>query len=164
MAIPGCQLYYILNELQSRIAGFTHDPDLEAWIYKFLTWILAWRSWGIVAMKSLGPSKVVCTFNARRLRQGNLWVQGQSETKQVPDSGMVVHTFCWRLMQRHWKKEDSLFFIAFIYLPAHLLESTSREDQMKQVALRDWATTRFLGFHFTVDHCLFSWTTDCMPW
>jgi hypothetical protein len=44
MAIPGCQLDYIWNELQSRIGRLTCDPDLEAGRYKFLTWILAWRS------------------------------------------------------------------------------------------------------------------------
>ena len=44
MAIPGCQLDYIWNELQSRIGRVTCDPDLEAWRHKFLTWILAWRS------------------------------------------------------------------------------------------------------------------------
>jgi hypothetical protein len=59
----GCQLDYIWNELQSRIGRLISDPNLEARRYKFLTWILAWRSWGIVAMNS-------------RLRQGDLWVQG----------------------------------------------------------------------------------------
>jgi hypothetical protein len=44
MAGPGCQLDSIWNELQSRIGGLTCDPDLEAGRYKFLTWILAWRS------------------------------------------------------------------------------------------------------------------------
>jgi hypothetical protein len=44
MAIPGCQLDSIWNELQSRIGGLTCDPDLEAGRYKFLTWIFAWRS------------------------------------------------------------------------------------------------------------------------
>ena len=29
MAIPGCQLDYIWNELQSRNEGHTCDPDLE---------------------------------------------------------------------------------------------------------------------------------------
>jgi hypothetical protein len=43
MAIPGCQLDYIWNELQSRIGRLTCDPDLEAGTHKFLTWILAWR-------------------------------------------------------------------------------------------------------------------------
>jgi hypothetical protein len=64
VAIPGCQLDYIWNKLQSKIGRLTCDPNLEAGRYKFLTWILAWRSWGIVAM------------NPRRLRQGDLWVQG----------------------------------------------------------------------------------------
>jgi hypothetical protein len=38
MAIPGCQLDYIWNELQPRIGGLTCDPDLEAGRYKFLTY------------------------------------------------------------------------------------------------------------------------------
>jgi hypothetical protein len=54
---------------------------------------LAWRYWGIVAMKSLGPGKVVHAFNPRRLRQGDLWVQGQPGAKQVPDPELVIHTF-----------------------------------------------------------------------
>jgi hypothetical protein len=59
VAIPGYQLDYIRNELQTRIGGLTCDPGLEAGRHKFLTWILAWRSWGIVAMKILGPVKVM---------------------------------------------------------------------------------------------------------
>jgi hypothetical protein len=43
VAILGCQFDYIWSELQSRIAGLTYDPDLEAGRHKFLTWILAWR-------------------------------------------------------------------------------------------------------------------------
>ena len=102
MAVPGCQLDYMWNELQFRIEGYTCDPDLEAGRYKFLIWILAWRSWGIVAMKSLGPRKVVHAFNPRELRQGDLQVPGQPRTKQVPDPGVVAYsfnlgyTFCWR--------------------------------------------------------------------
>ena len=37
VAIPGCQLDYIWNELQPRIGRLTWDPDLEAGRYKFLT-------------------------------------------------------------------------------------------------------------------------------
>jgi hypothetical protein len=81
IAIPGYQLDYIRNEQQSRIGGLTCDADLEAGRHKFLAWILAWRSWGIVAMKSLGQGKIVHTFIPRRLRQGDLWVQGQPEIK-----------------------------------------------------------------------------------
>jgi hypothetical protein len=80
MAIPCCQVDYIWNELQSNeftwIGGLTCNPGLEAERHKFLTWILAWRSWGTVAVKSLGPGKVVHAFNPRRLRQGDRWVQG----------------------------------------------------------------------------------------
>jgi hypothetical protein len=41
MAIPGCQLDYIWNELQTRNGRLTCDPDLEAGSHRFLTWILA---------------------------------------------------------------------------------------------------------------------------
>ena len=44
MAIPGCHLDYIWNDLQFRIEGLTCDPYFEAGRYKFLTWILAQRS------------------------------------------------------------------------------------------------------------------------
>ena len=37
VAISGCQLDYIWNELQSRIERLTCDPDLEARRHKFLT-------------------------------------------------------------------------------------------------------------------------------
>ena len=36
MAIPGCQLDYIWNELQSRIGGLTCYPNLETGRHKFL--------------------------------------------------------------------------------------------------------------------------------
>ena len=144
----------IWNELRSGIRALSCDPDLEAGRHKFLTWILAWRSRGLVAMKSLGPDKVMHTFNPRRLRQGDLGVQGQPGTKQIPDPGLVAHTFnlahtsCWPtpLIWPHLtstsssgrgKKEDLLFFATCIYVPAHLLESTSVEDQLKQLA--SWA-------------------------
>ena len=44
LAILGCQLDYKWNELQSKIERITCDLDLEAERYKFLTWILTWRS------------------------------------------------------------------------------------------------------------------------
>jgi hypothetical protein len=44
VVITGCHLDYIWNDLQSRIEKFTCDLDLETGKYKFLTWILAWRS------------------------------------------------------------------------------------------------------------------------
>jgi hypothetical protein len=75
MAIPVCQLDYIWNELQSRIG----EPIIQILRLedKFLTWIFSWRSWGIVAMKSLDPGNIVHAFNPRRLRQGHLWIKGQ---------------------------------------------------------------------------------------
>ena len=44
VAIPGCQLDYIRNELQSRIERLSSDPNLEAGRYILLIWILAWKS------------------------------------------------------------------------------------------------------------------------
>lgn len=35
MAIPGCQLEYILSKLQYSIGRLTSDPDLEDGRYKF---------------------------------------------------------------------------------------------------------------------------------
>jgi hypothetical protein len=167
MGIPGCQLDYVWNGPQSRIGGLTCKPGLEAGRHKFLTWILAWRSWGTVAMKSLGPGKVVHTFNPRRLRQGDLWVQGQPGSKQVPDPGVVVHTLIWATPSagdlykaiRRRKSHSSL--PACTYLPAHLLEPASTEDRVKQLASWDWATASSLDFPVTDDHCWGSWTTDC---
>jgi hypothetical protein len=81
VAIPGCYLDCIWNKLQFRNEEHTCDPDLESGRHRFQTWIVLWRSWGIVAMKNSGPGKVVHTFNPRRLRQGDIWVQGQPGTK-----------------------------------------------------------------------------------
>ena len=100
--IPGCQLDCIWNELKFRTGELTCDPDLEAERYRFLIQIIAWKSSGIGAKKSLGLGKVVQAANPRRLRLGDLRVQGQPVTKQVPDPGMVEYTFnlnqtfCWR--------------------------------------------------------------------
>ena len=38
VAIPGCQLDYIWNELQSRIGRLTSDPYLEAWRSLYGSW------------------------------------------------------------------------------------------------------------------------------
>jgi hypothetical protein len=42
MAIPGCQLDYIWNELKFRNGGHTCDPEAER--LKLLTQILIWRT------------------------------------------------------------------------------------------------------------------------
>jgi hypothetical protein len=44
VATPDCQLDYVWNELQSRFGRLIFDPNLEVGRYKFLTWILTWRS------------------------------------------------------------------------------------------------------------------------
>jgi hypothetical protein len=43
VAIHGCQFDYIWNE-QSGVGRLTSHPNVEDGRYKFLTWILAWRS------------------------------------------------------------------------------------------------------------------------
>ena len=65
-------------------------PTIQKWRAQHL-WSIG--TWGIVAMKSLGPGKVVQAFNPKRLRQGDPWVQGQPGTKKVKDLGVVIHTF-----------------------------------------------------------------------
>ena len=134
-------LFLFVNLTTSRM---NYNPEMEG---KHL-WT---RSWGWKTQASnpdldmailrhsghetLGPGKVVYTFNPRRLSQENLWVQGQPGTKQIPDAVMVDlgHTFCWRHTQGHWKKEDWLFSSpAWVYLPAYLLKPTSSEFQLIQ--------------------------------
>jgi hypothetical protein len=138
--IPGCQLDYIWNELQSRNGGHTCGPYLMAGRHRFLTWILTWRSWGIEAMKCLGEGKVVHAFNPRRPRQSDLWVQYQSGIQQVSDPGSVVHTLIWAtpsagdLHKGIGRRKIHSSSTACTYLPAHLLESTSTKDQFKQLA------------------------------
>ena len=102
MAIPGCQLDYIWNELQSRHGGHTCDPDREARRHSPRNRILAWRSWDTVFMKSLGPCKVIyALIPGDPGKQISEFSQGQPGTKEVPDSGLVVlifnlsHIFCW---------------------------------------------------------------------
>jgi hypothetical protein len=71
MAIPGCQLDYVWNELQSRIGGHTCDPDLDAG--KHISDLdLGMEILRHSGLKSLGPGTVVHPFNPRRLRQGDL--------------------------------------------------------------------------------------------
>jgi hypothetical protein len=48
MAIPGCQVDYIWNELQSRFGGLTCDPDPEVGRHR-----------GIEVMRNLDPGMVV---------------------------------------------------------------------------------------------------------
>jgi hypothetical protein len=94
-------------------------------------------------MKSLDPDKVVHAFNPRRLRQGDLRVQGQPGTKQVPDPGVVVHTLLCATPSAGGLHKDSgrsnvhSSSTACAYMPAHLLEPTSTEDQLKQLASWD---------------------------
>ena len=145
MAISGGHVDYIWNKPKSRIGGLTYDPDLEAGRHKFLTWILAWRSWGIVAM------------NPRRLRQGDLWVQGHLGQSKSQIQAWWHTPLIWATpsagdLHKDIGKKNSFFFVCLHLLPAHLLQSTSTEDQLKQLASWDWATTRFLDFQLTADH------------
>ena len=108
LQLSGCAVWWLILVVNLTTSRINYNPELEGspviQILRFLTWILAWRSWGIVAMRILGPGKVGQVFNPRRLRQGYLWVQSLPGTKQILDSGMVVytfnlgHTFSWRPM------------------------------------------------------------------
>ena len=83
-------------------------------------------------MKSLGPGKVVQAFNPRKLKQG---VQGQPETKQVPN--LIWDPPSAGGLHKNVGRKIRSSMPACIYLPAHLLEPTSTEDQLKKLALWD---------------------------
>ena len=136
VAIPGCQLDYIWHELQSRTGRLTWDPNLEAGRYKFLTWILAWRSWGIV------------TMNPRRLRQGDLWVQGHLGQSKSHIQVSWQTPLTWTIPSARDLHEDigRRRIRSFLHL----------------LALWDWATARSLDFHSQLLLTIVgSWTTDC---
>ena len=82
VAIPGCQLDYIWNELQFRTGRLTCDPDLEAGRYKFLTSIL-------VGMEILRHSG----YESQKIKARRSLSSRSSGTMQVPDPGVVVRTF-----------------------------------------------------------------------
>jgi hypothetical protein len=113
--------------------GLTSDPNLEAGRYKFLTSILAWRSWSIVAM------------NSRRLRQGDLWVQGHLWLK------VWLHTpLIWATPSAGDLHKDigrrKIYILSLLRL----------------LALWDWATPSSLDFHSQLPLTILgSWTADC---
>ena len=72
MAISGCQLDYIWNEVQYRNWGHNCDADLEGRRHRLLKQILAWISGSRVAMKALAPGKVVHAFIPQKLSQSDL--------------------------------------------------------------------------------------------
>jgi hypothetical protein len=112
----------------------TCNPDLEAGRHKFLTWILAWRSWGLVAMKNLGPGKIVQTFNPRRPKQGDLWVQGKVSLEQYKSQ-----------IQLWWHKP----LIWATPSTGDLPKDIGRRKTLKTpllLALWGWATARSLDF------------------
>jgi hypothetical protein len=85
----------------------------------------------IVFIKRFGPGKIVHTFNPKRQRQADLWLQSQPGTEQDPNLGMVVdtfnlgHTFCWRLCKDNGRRKTHFSSSACTYLLAYLLEPTA---------------------------------------
>ena len=125
-AIPGCQLDYIWNELQSRIGGLTCDPDLEAGRHKFLTWILARKflssrsAWGKASPRSrLGGTHTPL-----------IWA-----TPYVGPHLMQGHTLCWSLYKDTGRRKNHFFFC--LNLLARRSVGTSTEDQPRRLALWD---------------------------
>lgn len=113
LAIPGCHLDYIWNQLQSRNDQHTWDPDLEVGrqVSDLEFDMETLRTGG---HENLSTSKVA---NFRRLKQAD---RGQPRMKQVSDPGTVVHPLIWGTPSagglhknteegRTRKKEDSLF-------------------------------------------------------
>jgi len=99
---------------------------LSTWLYLEWTTIQNWKahlwswSWGWeiqvsdldLSMKVLRHSG--CESQATKARRSPS--SRSSRTKQVPDPGLVVHTFnlghtfFWRPTYGHWKKDDAIFF------------------------------------------------------
>jgi len=148
-----------------------YNPELEDWPMNQILrlgdtsfWPGSWRSWGIVVMKSLGPGKLVHVFNPRKLRQRDLWVQGEAGTKQVQAQWYTL--LIWATPSTGDLRKDSgrrkicssspLAFTCQHICWTLLLQKTSWNSSW------DWETTRFLDFPFTADYCCGSWTTDCM--
>jgi hypothetical protein len=91
-------------------------------------------------VKSLGPSKVLYAFNPRRLRQGI------SEFKvSLGQSKFQIQV--WWFTHLIWatlsvgglhsdigKRKICSSSTVYTYLPEHLLEPTSTEEQLKQLA------------------------------
>ena len=97
---------------------------LSIWLPLEWTTIQKWRAHLSVIQilrhsgrESLGPGKRIHDSNPRRQRKPDLWVQGQPGIEQVPNPGMVVHTFnlghtfCWRPTEEQWK----------VFAPLHML-------------------------------------------
>jgi hypothetical protein len=93
-------------------------------------------------MKSLGPGKIVHAFNPRRLRPGI------SEFKVSPGQNKSQIQAWWRTpliwatpsagdLHKDIGRRKTHSLPACTYLPAHLLEPTSTEDQLKQLASWD---------------------------
>jgi hypothetical protein len=150
MALPGCQLDYIWNELQSRNGGHTCDPDLGAGRLQASDLDL-----DIVAMKRLGPGKVVHIFNPRRLQQADLWVQGQPGTKQAPNLGIVVQSPGPHLQLEAciWILEEGM--LTLLYLLALSCQHICWNLLLQEPSLyrRPAEITSLLDFLFTAAHC-----------
>jgi hypothetical protein len=81
VVIPGCQLDYIWNELQSRIGRLICDPNLEA---------------GRKKVSDLDLGMEILRYNgyeSQKIKTGRSLSSRSSGTKQVSDPGMVAHTF-----------------------------------------------------------------------
>jgi hypothetical protein len=100
---------------------------LSTWLYLKWTTIQNWKahlwSWSCgwkIRVSDLDLGLEILRHSVYESQETNMkrsLSSRSSETKQVPDPGVVVctfnlgHTFCWRPTWGHWKKEDSLLFI-----------------------------------------------------
>jgi hypothetical protein len=148
MAIPGCQLDYIWNELQSRNGEHICDPALD----------MGWHMLLIQILRHSGHKKL-------RSRQGykDYWGKQISEFKtSLGQSKFQTQVWwytplIWTIPSAGGLHKDNGIRKSYspspacTYLPAHLIEPTSLGFQLiqkMQLALWDWAMTRFLDFPF----------------
>lgn len=64
VAIPGCQLDYIWNDLHSRNGGHTRDPDLEAGRHRLLTriWTTLFTPYLVITAKHCDTMQNLSVF------------------------------------------------------------------------------------------------------
>jgi hypothetical protein len=109
VAILGCQLDYIWNELQSRIGRLTSDPYLEAWRSLSGSWYGDLEPYWLWI-----PEDSISEFKEHTF---NLGYTFSSEFKGVVEHTFNLgYTFCWRQYKDIGRRESSSCSCSFACL------------------------------------------------